>query len=142
MLSLVRGILIVAALWGSVSVGTPTAHADACPEVDVTFARGTDEPPGVGKIGQSFVNALRADVRGKTVGVYGVNYPAIKNWATAAQGVADASAHILFMATNCPNTRLVIGGYSQGASVVNAVTADALPPSAPLRRCLRLWRAT
>ena len=73
-------------------------------------------------------------MRGKSVGVYAVNYPAIKNWATAAQGVADASAHILFMASNCPNTRLVIGGYSQGASVLNAVTADALPHcSLPVR---------
>lgn len=128
MLKLVRGILAVAALLTSASVGMPTAHAAACPDVDVTFARGTEEPPGVGRIGQSFVDSLRADVRGKSVGVYAVNYPAIKNWATAAQGVADASAHMLFMASNCPNTRLVIGGYSQGASVLNAVTADALPP--------------
>lgn len=128
MLNLVRGILVVATLWVSVPIGTPAAHADVCPDIDVTFARGTDEPPGIGKIGQAFINALRADVRGKKVGVYAVNYPAIKNWATTAQGVADASAHLLFMATNCPNTRLVIGGYSQGASVVNAATADALPP--------------
>lgn len=128
MLNLVRGILVVTALLASVPAGMPSAQADTCPDVDVTFARGTDEPPGIGKIGQSFVNALRSDIHGKTVGVYAVNYPAIKNWATTAQGVADASAHLLFMATNCPNTRLVIGGYSQGASVLNAVTADALPP--------------
>jgi cutinase len=38
--------------------GGPTASAAPCPDVEVVFARGTFAPPGVGGIGQDFVNAL------------------------------------------------------------------------------------
>ena len=31
-----------------------------CPDAEVVFARGTDEQPGVGGIGQAFVDALRS----------------------------------------------------------------------------------
>jgi cutinase-like protein len=31
------------------------------------------------------------------------------------------------MAANCPNTRMVLGGYSQGAAVIDLVTS-AMPP--------------
>ncbi len=123
-----RVFLVLAALVSATFSGITPASADPCPDVEVVYARGTDEPPGVGKIGQSFIDALRADAVGKTVGAYAVNYPAIKYWPTAAQGIADASAHIMDIATNCPNTRLVLAGYSQGASVISLVTDDWLPP--------------
>jgi cutinase len=98
-------------------------HASAsCPGVEVVFARGTDEAPGVGKVGGAFVNSLREQTR-KSVGVYGVNYPADKDFLAAADGANDASSHVQRMAVNCPNTRLVLGGYSQGAAVIDIVTA-------------------
>lgn len=90
------------------------------------FARGTDEPPGVGKVGGAFVSALREQTR-KSVGAYGVNYPASKDFLAATNGANDASAHIQQMAGNCPNTKLVLGGYSQGAAVIDIVTAAPLP---------------
>ena len=37
----------------------PSAAAEPCPDVEVVFARGTFEPPGLGGIGQSFVDAVR-----------------------------------------------------------------------------------
>jgi cutinase len=98
----------------------------SCPGVEVVFARGTDEPPGVGKVGGAFVNSLRQQT-GKTVGAYGVNYPASKDFLAAADGANDASNHIQQMAGNCPNTKLVLGGYSQGAAVIDIVTAAPLP---------------
>lgn len=114
-------------------------HASAsCPGVEVVFARGTDEPPGVGKVGGAFVSSLREQTR-KSVGAYGVNYPASKDFLAAANGANDASAHIQQMAANCPGTKLVLGGYSQGAAVVDIVTAapvsglgyrQPLPPGA------------
>jgi cutinase len=103
----------------------PLAWA-SCPDVEVVFARGTDEPPGVGKVGQAFVGSLRQHTR-KSVGSYGVNYPANKDFLAAAQGADDTSNHIQQMANNCPNTKLVLGGYSQGAAVIDIVTAAPLP---------------
>ena len=38
----------------------PFAAAQGCPDVEVVFARGTCEPPGVGGVGQAFVDAVRA----------------------------------------------------------------------------------
>ncbi len=99
----------------------PRASA-SCPNVDVVFARGTDEPPGVGKVGGAFVGSLREQTR-KSVGAYGVNYPADKNFLAAADGANDASTHIQQMAVNCPATEVVLGGYSQGAAVIDIVTA-------------------
>ena len=99
------------------------ASAASCPDVEVTFARGTDEPPGVGGVGQEFVDSLRSQVGGRSIGVYPVNYPATDDWApSASAGASDASAHVESMAANCPNTRLVLGGYSQGAMVIDLIT--------------------
>lgn len=99
----------------------PLASA-SCPGVEVVFARGTDEPPGVGKVGGAFINSLRQDT-GKSVGAYAVNYPANKDFLAAADGANDASKHVQQMADNCPGTKLVLGGYSQGAAVIDIVTA-------------------
>jgi len=52
----------------------PSASA-ACPAVEVVFARGRIEPPGIGILGNAFVSALRAKTN-KYVGVYAVRYPA------------------------------------------------------------------
>jgi cutinase len=103
----------------------PRASA-SCPGVDVVFARGTDEPPGVGVVGGAFVNSLRQQTR-KSVEAYGVRYPASKDFLAATDGANDASNHIQQMAVNCPNTKVVLGGYSQGAAVVDIVTAAPLP---------------
>jgi cutinase len=109
-------------------VNLPAVAAAPCPDVEVVFARGTTEPPGVGQIGQAFVDSLRTQVGGRSVGVYAVNYPATRDFGNSASaGRDDASTHIQSMAANCPNTRIVIGGYSQGAAVVDLATT-AMPP--------------
>ncbi len=109
--------------------GVPTAGAEGCPDVEVIFARGTFEPPGVGGIGQAFVDQLKAQPQlgGKSVDVYPVNYPASLNFSTAADGVTDASNRVRDMAGRCPNAKIVLGGYSQGAAVAGYVTADKIP---------------
>ncbi|MHA7651743.1 cutinase family protein [Mycobacterium sp. ML4] len=103
----------------------PPAHA-ACPDVEVIFARGTGEPLGLGRVGNALVGALRAQT-GRDVGAYGVNYPASRDFLAAADGANDASDHVQQMANACPDTRLVLGGYSQGAAVIDIVTAAPLP---------------
>jgi cutinase len=105
----------------------PSASAAPCPDVEVVFARGTFEPPGVGGTGQAFVDALRAKVGGKSVDVYPVNYPASLDFSTAADGIIDATNKIRDVAASCPNTKMVLGGYSQGAAVMAYTTEDSIP---------------
>jgi cutinase len=107
--------------------GAPTASAAPCPDVEVVFARGTFAPQGLGGIGQEFVDSVRAKVGTKSVGVYAVVYPASTNFPSAVDGIRDAANHIEGMAASCPNTKMVLGGYSQGAAVVGFVTANAVP---------------
>lgn len=122
----------VVALVGSLGAA-PRASADpGCPDVDVVFARGTFEAPGVGATGQAFVDALNARLAGKTVGVDPVNYPASLDFGRAVDGVADASSKVEATATNCPNTKIVLGGYSQGAAVAAYTTTDSVPDGVAL----------
>jgi hypothetical protein len=104
----------------------PSASAQ-CPDVQVVFARGTGEAPGVGPTGQAFVDALHRRVGDRSFDVYPVNYPASDQWATGIDGIRDAGAHINSMAHDCPNTKMVLGGYSQGAAVMGFVTSAAVP---------------
>jgi cutinase len=112
----------------------PSAKAadDACPAVEVVFARGTNEAPGVGATGQSFVDALTARLPGKAIDAYGVNYPASMNFGQAADGIADASNRIQSIAASCPSTKIVLGGYSQGAAVAGYTTTDSVPAGSDL----------
>lgn len=103
------------------------ASADDCPDIEVVFARGTNDAPGLGDVGGAFVDSLRSKVGGRSVGAYAVAYPASFDFLAAADGANDASAHIQYMATNCPNTRLVLGGYSQGAAVIDVISAVPIP---------------
>jgi cutinase len=65
------------------------------------------------------------------MGVYPVNYPASDQWSTGLGGIRDADTHVVSMAGSCPNTKMVLGGYSQGAAVMGFVTSPAVPDSIP-----------
>jgi hypothetical protein len=125
-ISLLFNVAVLAA-GGLAAIAAPSASAQSCPDVEVLFARGTDEPPGVGPTGQAFVNTLRSRVGGKSFGVYPVHYPASREWDTGVDGVKDAATHVLSMAGSCPATQMVLGGYSQGAAVMGFVTSAAVP---------------
>jgi hypothetical protein len=120
-----------------VTPSEPAASADPCPDVEVVFARGSGEPPGVGGIGGPFVEQLRSKVGPRSFAVYPVNYPASTDFSnpdfpvTVIDGIRDAGSHIQSMAANCPQTREVLGGYSQGAAVAGYVTSAAVPPGVP-----------
>jgi cutinase len=116
----------------------PSASAEPCPDVEVVFARGTDEPPGVGGVGQAFVDSLRSQLGDKSVAVYPVNYPASSDFSdntafvgTVVDGIRDAGAHVQATAAKCPDTRVVLGGFSQGAVVAGFVTAAEVPAGVP-----------
>ncbi|ORA11404.1 cutinase family protein [Mycobacterium arosiense ATCC BAA-1401 = DSM 45069] len=133
------GLLCAAAVCGSLvaSLPVPSAAAGPCPDVEVVFARGSGEAPGVGGIGQPFVDELRSQIGGRSLTVYPVNYPASTDFSspdfpmTVIDGIRDASSHIESMAANCPSTKEVLGGYSQGAAVAGYTTSAAVPPGVP-----------
>jgi cutinase len=104
----------------------PTARADGCPDVELVFARGTAEPPGLGRVGDALFGALQPALGSRSVQAYGVNYAASYNFLTTADAANDARGHIAFMADQCPATRLVLGGYSQGAAAVSMLAG--VPP--------------
>lgn len=133
---------LIAATIISALPSAPPASAVVCNDIEVVFARGTSELPGIGRVGEAFVGDLAARVGNRSVGVYGVNYPASYDFLTAADGANDASAHIQNVVNNCPGTRLVLGGYSQGAAVMDIITSvpfpaigftNPLPPNVPDR---------
>ncbi|ULP40297.1 cutinase family protein [Mycobacterium lentiflavum] len=130
-LRLVRIVGVATAMMWAL-VGTPIspiASADPCSDVEVVFARGTHQEPGLGNIGQAFTDSLTSQLGGKSVGVYAVNYPANDDYhASAPAGADDASGHIRGTVANCPNTKLVLGGYSQGSTVIDLAT-QAMPPT-------------
>ena len=130
---ILRVLCVAIAVTSAASGGTlnsPAVHADPCPAVEVAFARGTGQPPGVGNVGQAFVDSLGSQISGRSMGVYPVNYPATEAFAASAQnGADDLVAHVQDMMGRCPNTRMVLGGFSQGAGVIDLAT-PAMPPQA------------
>ncbi len=114
---------------------TPVARAD-CPDAEVVFARGTNEPPGLGRVGDAFADSLRQQANGMNIGTYGVNYAASKLQIHTGDGANDVVSHVKSMASSCPNTKIVLGGYSQGADVIDIVSGvpiginwgSSLPP--------------
>jgi cutinase len=109
-----------------VFVVAPAAHGAECPDVELIFARGTSEPDGAGRVGQALASQLAPQLGGRSLGVYGVNYPATYDFLAAADGAADATNRIAAMSQRCPSTRYVLGGYSQGAAVVDMLIG--IPP--------------
>ncbi|MGV0812108.1 cutinase family protein [Mycolicibacterium boenickei] len=124
---LLRLAAAVALSVAAVSTGTaPATSANPCPDVELVFARGTGEPPGIGRVGQALVDQLRPRIAPRNLGVYAVNYPAGINFLTTADGANDAAGHITWLADQCPGTQVVLGGFSQGAAAVSMLAG--VPP--------------
>lgn len=114
------GVLLIA------PTAPPVASAADCPDAEVAFARGTDEPPGLGRVGAAFVDSLRKQADGLDIDTYAVDYKASKLQRHGGDGAKDAISHIKSMVSSCPDTKIVLGGYSQGASVINIVAGNPL----------------
>jgi cutinase len=117
---IVAGAPLMVLAFLTAPAGVPIAAADGCPDAEVVFARGTGEPVGPGGPGQAFYDSLTSQLPGKTINLYAVNYPSTNDYANSAKtGAADEVAHIQATVANCPKTKVVIGGYSQGAGVAD-----------------------
>ena len=95
-----------------------------CKNLTLIFARGTTESGNIGGIvGPPFVNALVSMLGKGQVAVQGVNnYPAdVQDFLAGGSvtGSQDMAALIAQAMTQCPQTKLCVSGYSQGAQVAH-----------------------
>ena len=101
----------------------PSSALPSCPSAEVVFARGTGEPPGIGRVGQALVDSLRTRLGENRVAVYAVDYPATRDFIKALDGATDARARVEATSASCPTTAIILGGYSQGAAVIDLILA-------------------
>ncbi|MCV7092800.1 cutinase family protein [Mycobacterium interjectum] len=103
----------------------PAAGADGCPDVQLIFARGTAEPPG---LGQSAMRCSRAAARPRRAqrGCLSGELSGQLQLFDHRGRRRDARDHIAAMVDQCPATRLVLGGFSQGAAAVSMLAG--VPP--------------
>ncbi|GLB42494.1 putative catalyzes the hydrolysis of cutin, a polyester that forms the structure of plant cuticle [Lyophyllum shimeji] len=105
------------------ALGAPIESRQSCPDVTVFFARGTTEPGTLGTIvGPPFQAALQSALGGRTLDFQGIPYPAtIAGFLAGGDrgGAATMGNSVTSKANSCPNTKIVISGYSQGAQVTH-----------------------
>jgi cutinase len=118
--------LVIAAVHAWNPSAVPLASAADCADAEVVFARGTDEPKGLGVVGDAFVDSLRAQAVGMNIATYAVKYDAGKLQLGSGDGAKDVIKHIKSTVASCPDTKIVLGGYSQGANVVNIVAGNPI----------------
>ena len=109
----------LAAVTAGLAASAAPAQAATCTDIHVVFARGTADLPPLGIVGGPFVDAVRANSLGRSVSAYGVNYAASIDQSSAGPGATDMTNHVVQYAGQCPTSRIVLGGYSQGASVTD-----------------------
>ncbi|UNI15062.1 Cutinase [Purpureocillium takamizusanense] len=128
----VCSVLMAGELVLAMKPGISAMRNDACGDVTLMFARGTCEVGDMGVLaGPFFSKALEKKLHehGRSLGVKGFAYPAsVDGYLTGslANGKSFGQA-IRDVATKCPSTRIVLGGYSQGGMVVHgaATSLDA-----------------
>ncbi|KAF9873009.1 cutinase [Colletotrichum karsti] len=97
----------------------------ACRPVTLIWARGTTQSGNVGEAGSegpTFFNALASRIGASNLAVQGVNYSAsiIGFLAGGDSAGSTTMANLVSTAaTRCPNTKIVLSGYSQGGQLVH-----------------------
>ncbi|KAF5323812.1 hypothetical protein D9619_012986 [Psilocybe cf. subviscida] len=106
------------------AVAAPSLRAaQVCTDVTVIFARGTTEVAPIGTIvGPPLLAALQADLVGRSLAFIGVDYPAnIAGFLAGGDpvGAQTMANDVALAASTCPNTEIVMSGYSQGGQLVH-----------------------
>ena len=104
-------------------------YDDRCRAVTVIYARGTTQAGNVGEAdseGPTFFNALASSLGGvDQLAIQGVDYPA-NVFGFLANGDDDGATAMFDLinlaVTQCPTTKIVVSGYSQGAQLVHTAT--------------------
>jgi cutinase len=111
------------------TAGPLTLHEkrQGCKKVHFIFARGSTEGGTMGgTVGPAFSRALGTKFGAGNVGTEGVRYPADIAGAfsggtnpSGSKGAINMAAMAKAVMGRCPNTKIVLGGYSQGAEQVH-----------------------
>ncbi|KAH8834048.1 cutinase [Flagelloscypha sp. PMI_526] len=116
-------LVVLAALCATAFATPVDLNKRACADVTVIFARGTTETPNIGTIvGPSLQSNTASKISPKTLDFQGVPYAAdvagflAGGDALGSQNMANMAATAV---ANCPNTKIVLSGYSQGAQLVH-----------------------
>jgi len=101
------------------------ASAQSCPPIHIFGARETTASPGYGSAG-ALVNQILASNSGATAEA--INYPACGGQSScggvaygdsARQGTSTVASVVNSFNSRCPNTKLVLVGYSQGGQIMD-----------------------
>ncbi|WP_189334239.1 cutinase family protein [Actinoplanes ianthinogenes] len=100
-----------------------TRAAAGCPDVRIIVTRASTEAPGTGIIGSLATAVTRASKQ--TVTTEATDYPALLNPypPSVAAGTRALTRQLTDAATGCPDAKIVLMGYSQGAHVIGDVLA-------------------
>ncbi|QDS77557.1 hypothetical protein FKW77_001236 [Venturia effusa] len=112
--------------------GLGGAGAGGCKKIAFIFARGSTEGGTMGaSVGPAFQRALEAKFPGQ-VKTMGVKYPASIQGAftgamnpSQAEGSKDMAAKAKEIMSSCPDSKIVLAGYSQGAEQVHGALQKA-----------------
>ena len=137
------GLLAIVAAGGLVTVAIVASNQASaaaggvdCADVHVITARGSTEAPGEGSTGALVTQVVNAS--DQAVSRAAVDYPAtLTNYAnSSAQGVSALTTQLTRQVRQCPDQKIVLAGFSQGAHVVldvlggggGGVLGTATPP--------------
>jgi cutinase len=102
------------------AAAAPAAAAANCTTYQLVDARGTGEPGPLGVIvGDPLFAALQKALAPATVSSFAVQYPASLAPGSASVGNANLVNHVMSQLAACPGQKFILGGYSQGANVVD-----------------------
>lgn len=110
---------------------TATEFTDSgCRDVIMLFARGSTEIGNMGTIcGPDTANGLKRRLGASRIAVEGIEYAALlsTNFLPGGAdllGIREMKRLINEAVTRCPNSQIVVGGYSQGAALTHRAVED------------------
>ncbi|KAK3675167.1 hypothetical protein LTR78_005101 [Recurvomyces mirabilis] len=109
-------VVAISALVAAVAAA-PLEERASCPKIHVFGARETTAPVGYGS-SAAFVNAIVSAYPGTTS--QAITYPAVGGnsyGSSVQQGTANVGAQVNAYYQQCPSTKLVLVGYSQGSEI-------------------------
>jgi hypothetical protein len=113
------GFIAMSAALATPALAVPSSGG--CAQVSIITARASTEAAGEGITGALVTQVVNASTQ--TVSRASVNYPAtLNNYANSSlQGINALKTQLTNLVNSCPNTKVVLMGYSQGAHVVGDV---------------------